>query len=171
MNWGPYINLAGRSVLAFLRQWVVQSGRSVRGGGSVRQLSLLVPSTWGYRRVYRFAESTRTGSLHCEIDIPFPHALAPLGRCHQCSLSAEWLVDTRVGFCKFKLYVHLIRAPQVLGVYWVSLFTQYLLRADMCRALGCDPGDIKQCKGVYRDSWTVICTYHIFYSSKNLEMA
>lgn len=66
-------------------------------------------------------------------------------------VSGKWLVDTRVGLCKFKLHVHLIQALQVLGVDLVSLITQYLLRADMCKALGCDLRDIKKYKEVYGD--------------------
>ena len=65
----------------------------------------------------------------------------------------------------------MIRVPQLLGVDWVSLFTQYLLRADMCRTLGYDPRNAKKCEGVYRDSWTGVYTHPIFYSSKNMEVA
>lgn len=56
---------------------------------------------------------------------------------------------------------------------WVSLFPQYLLRAVMYRALGCDPRDVKKYKGVYGYSWIGMFTYHIFffYNSKNMEMA
>lgn len=106
-----------------------------------------------------------------KLTFSFPHALAWFSRCQWCRASAEWLVDTRVGLCKFKLYVCPIRAPKVLGVYWVSSFAQYLLRAGMCRALDCDPRDMKQYKGIYSDSRTGIYTYHIFYNSKNVEMA
>ena len=67
--------------------------------------------------------------------------------------------------------VHVIRVPQLLGVDWVSLFTHSLLRAEMCRALGCDPRNAKKCEGVYRDSWTGVYTHPIFYSSKNIEVA
>lgn len=72
-----------------------------------------------------------------------------------------------MGLGKYKLYVHLIRVPQLLGVDWVSLSTQYLLGADTRRAPGCDPRDTEKCKGVYRDSWTGVYTHHVFYNSKN----
>lgn len=45
-------------------------------------------------------------------------------------------MDGRVGFCQSKLCVLCPSGKgfQVLGVDRVSLFTQYLLKADMCTA-------------------------------------
>lgn len=100
---------------------------------------------------------------------PFPRPKVGLaGMSLRCRGSGEWQVDTRLGFCKLKLNVYLIKASQVLGVNWVSWFTQYLLRAAMCRVRGCDPRDRKKHKGVYRDSSTGGCTLRIFCNSKNM---
>lgn len=137
----------------------------------VRLLRPAGPSPWKHGAGVGLLRALELGICSMELTFSFPHTLPWLSKCQQGHVTAEWLVDTRVGLGKVKLRVHLIRASQVLGVYWISLFTQYLLRADMCGALGCDPGDIKQYKGVYRDSWTVANTYHIFYNSNNLEMA
>ena len=103
---------------------------------------------------------------------PFPKPKIDLeGVRLRCRVSDEWWVDTRVGLCKYKLYVHLIRVPKLLEVDWVSLSTQCLLGADTRRALGCDPRDTEKCKGVYRDSWTGVYTHHVCYNSKNMEVA
>lgn len=79
---------------------------------------------------------------------PFPRPKVGLaGMSLRCRGSGEWQVDTRLGFCKLKLNVYLIKASQVLGVNWVSWFTQYLLRAAMCRVRGVTQGIERSIKG------------------------
>lgn len=72
-----------------------------------------MPSTQGFRRAVRFAENTRTWDPQQGIAIfSFPEALGLAGVRHRCTVSGEWLVDTRVGFCQSKLCVPLARASR-----------------------------------------------------------
>lgn len=100
------------------------------------------------------------GSPQQGIDIfSFPQALGLAGVRPRYRVGGEWLVDTRVAFCKSKLcpFDNGLPGPgSELSCFVHSMFTE----GSLCSGL--DRRDITKYKRVHGDLWTGMYTHHIF---------
>lgn len=108
----PYINSEGRSAMAFLSWWV----DSLEGVWELALETARCPPPGGVEEPVALPRALEPGSPQQGIDIfSFPQALGLAGVRPRYKVGGEWLVDTRVAFCKSKLCPS-DTGSQVLGV-------------------------------------------------------